>query len=446
MLVACTPVSDTRHVPPAAESTAADASETNNAGAGAGKAEERARLALGPMLGHVSPNTARIWIKAASGGRAAIMIGRRHDLGDGRVVDAPRLDPARDFAATIDIDGLSPATRYFFVVVLDGAPIRSAPYDSFMTAPRVGARGHLRFAFVSCVGSPRRAAEGWRDMSAIAFDMVLQLGDNHYANSTEPRVLRSNYRAHRSSDGFKAISARVPILGIWDDHDFARDNSDGTAPGKQRALATFEEHWPNPAFAGDGVDGIYFRFSRGDVEFFMLDGRYHRSPNRKRDTGDKTMLGGRQLAWLKTALRRSEARIKFIASGTEWQSYGTTDSWKGFRRERDELFRFIDDNGIEGVVLLSGDRHLTAGYHVLDRFVEITTGPLGSRDIRAKRSPERFFLHDQGRYFSIFDIDTRPAEPVVKLEIHRVGEGLVETRSIPWARINPRPPPRRRLN
>ena len=56
MLVACTPVSDTRHVPPAAESTAADASETNNAGAGAGKAEERARLALGPMLGHVSPN------------------------------------------------------------------------------------------------------------------------------------------------------------------------------------------------------------------------------------------------------------------------------------------------------------------------------------------------------------------------------------------------------
>ncbi len=302
-------------------------------------AAPRVGLDLGPMIGHTSSTSARIWIKTSADAGVAVLIGERSDLGDGRIVVGPRIGAGTGFTGITDIDGLSPARRYYYVVLLDGEPTRPPPYASFTTAPPAGQRGTLRFAFSSCVGTPARAAPGWLDLSNVAFDLMLQLGDNHYANSTNPGVVRATYRAHRSLAGFRALTARVATLGIWDDHDFAADNSDGTARGKQRSLATFKEFWPNPAYGQPDDDGIYFKFSRGDIDFFMLDGRYHRSPKGSRDSGRKTMLGAAQLAWLKRELQNSDARIKFIASGTEWQTYGTSDSWRGYRRERNELFR-----------------------------------------------------------------------------------------------------------
>jgi alkaline phosphatase D len=49
--------------------------------------------------------------------------------------------------------------------------------------------------------------------------------------------------------------------------------------------------------------GTYYRFSYGDIEFFMLDDRYYRSPNGAEDDGTKTMLGDKQWQWLKHGLK-----------------------------------------------------------------------------------------------------------------------------------------------
>jgi hypothetical protein len=35
--------------------------------------------------------------------------------------------------------------------------------------------------------------------------------------------------------------AVTPTLAIWDDWDYADNDSDGTAPGKERSLSTFKE-------------------------------------------------------------------------------------------------------------------------------------------------------------------------------------------------------------
>ncbi len=76
------------------------------------------------------------------------------------------------------------------------------------------------------------------------------------------------------------------------------------------------------------------------------------------------MLGRAQLTWLKRELAESDATLKFLVSGGQWTNSGKSDSWQSFTRERNGLFNFIRDNGIEGVVLLSGDRHVTAGYQI----------------------------------------------------------------------------------
>ena len=59
-------------------------------------------------------------------------------------------------------------------------------------------------------------------------------------------------------------------------------------------------------------------------------------------------------------------------------------------RERQDIFDHITSKNIEGVVLLSGDRHFTAGYQVQNRHLEFTSGPLGSGNATLQPNSERF--------------------------------------------------------
>jgi alkaline phosphatase D len=114
-----------------------------------------------------------------------------------------------------------------------------------------------------------------------------------------------------------------------------------------------------------------------------------------------------QLAWLKRELLASKAAIKFLAGGSEWQSNGSDDSWSRFNRERMDLLNFIQDKGIKGVILLSGDRHFTATYQVLGKFVEVTSGPFGSlNSTRSQPTAEAFYFQNSGKLYCVFDVDT----------------------------------------
>jgi alkaline phosphatase D len=281
----------------------------------------------------------------------------------------------------------------------------------------------------------------WRALEDVPVDFVLHLGDNVYAGSTDPAVLRRMYYWHRRLRPHRRVMAVTPMLAIWDDWDYAGGTAygdgDGTAIWKQQSLRTFKELWANPSYGQPSDPGIYFKFSRGDVDFFMLDVRYHRSPNGSEDIGQKTMLGPAQLTWLKRELAGSDATLKFLVSGSQWTGSGTSDSWRSFTRERNGLFDFIRDNGIDGVVLLSGDRHLTAGYQVQQRFVEITSSPFAAENHRPPYPPkEMFMLHDQGNFFVVLDMDTRSEPPRLVVEVHRVGKGMVRRRPLKWEEIN----------
>lgn len=95
-------------------------------------------------------------------------------------------------------------------------------------------------------------------------------------------------------------------------------------------------------------------------------------PNPRRNDPAVSMLGIPQKQWFKNALAASRATWKVWAnaepvmgfrfdpgrinpeagSGFLW-----TDSWDGFPNEREELMRFIRENGIANIVSMSGDRH-----------------------------------------------------------------------------------------
>ena len=394
----------------------------------------------GPMLGHVGSDEMRVWLRATGPCVPAVRIGEREDLSDAQVVAGGSLVSETDFAGTLVVTNLKPATRYFYTVLLDGQPAMLRPHPSFTTAPLPGAKGHLRLAFVSCMGHfGHEAAAAWGDLAARTnFDLLLMLGDNHYGDSTDLHHQRRAYLSHRRPGGFQEIARHTPTYGIWDDHDFAGNDTDGTAKGKDEALRAFKEQWANPAYGQPDDPGVYCKFSWGDIDFFMLDDRYHRSPNHAKDDGSKTQLGAAQLAWLKRELSASKARVKFLASGGEWQNTGHADSWGSFLREREDIFKFIDQNRITGVLLLSGDRHFTAGYQIHGRFIEVTSGPMVSIISATGNLNECFLKQTQGKLYCIYDVDTTGREPVATLEVYRAGHGLVEQRRFSWEEINGR--------
>lgn len=399
-----------------------------------------AYLHAGPMLGHVNDTTANLWAKASNKGKLAFKIGQAADLSDAIVLECSELNETSSFTGQVKVEGLQPSTRYHYTPLLDGTPALLRPYPSFITTQAPNLRTPLRVAFGSCVG--RRAhhsAAAFGEMSARNnFDLLLMLGDNHYGDTTDPDLLRDYYFMTRTVNGFEKLVRNIPTYAIWDDHDYGPNNSDGTTAGKENSLRVFKEWWANPSYGEADNPGCYHHFTRNGIDFFMLDSRYHRTPNKVQEDGTKTMLGTRQLQWLKDGLSNSKAPFKIVACGSEWQTLTQPDCWSSFARERQIIFDHITANNIEGVILLSGDRHFTAGYQIQDRHVEFTSGPLGSGNATLQENPERFTGSDEGKLWAVLDLDPSTSPPSFHYEIWQAGGGLLERRQLSYDELNGR--------
>jgi alkaline phosphatase D len=94
--------------------------------------------------------------------------------------------------------------------------------------------------------------------------------------------------------------------------------------------------------------------------------------------------------------------------------------------------------GIDGVVLLSGDRHFTAGYQIQDRHLEFTSGPLGSGNATLMENPERFTGADEGKLWAVLEFDTAASPPQFNYEIWQAGGGLLERRELSYDEVSGR--------
>lgn len=394
-------------------------------------------LELGPLLGHVSSSNALVWIKASGPARFSVRVGQKMDLSDGTEIKGPRLEADSDFMGQVLLPKLNSSRHYHYCALLDGRPAMLPPYPSFATAPPELSPTRVRIAFVSCVGyNGYDSAATWADLAARTnFDLLLMLGDNVYANSTDATVLGQYFAVQRHLPGYADIARHVPQYAIWDNHDYGPEPADRTARNKDRALQLFRNLWPNPAYGEPDNPGVYHKFTRGGVDFFMLDNRYHRSPDNSPDDGTKTLLGEKQLAWFKRELLASKAPVKVLASGCEWESHGVKNSWSTFKREREEVLKFIQENNITGVLMMSGDRHFTAAYQVMGKFIEVTSGPMGSANSGSRPTPEMFYYSGKGKFYCIFDVNTCDEQPKVTLEIYKASEGLVERRAFTWDEV-----------
>ena len=261
-------------------------------------------------------------------------------------------------------------------------------------------------------------------MHLLTPDAVVLLGDTPYIDSVDLAEVRKRHAAFLAVPDFQKLVAGRSLYAIWDDHDFGRNDTDGNLPGKEKSRQGFIEYHANPSY-GDGKQGIYTKFRRGDVEVFLLDTRFFAATEKSPAAPQKpSLLGKQQWNWLLTGLKESQARFKILACGMVWNKAvrpGKQDQWGTYEHEREALFKFIGDESISGVVLVGGDVHRTrvishltsktAGY----RIPELTTSPIHESIIARANQPHPGLVFDSGTANSFLLLTSSGRGPEAKL-------------------------------
>jgi alkaline phosphatase D len=222
-------------------------------------------------------------------------------------------------------------------------------------------------------------------------------------NITEVKsIFLEHWKYNRNDTYFKEFLRNVSMYSQWDDHEIINDF--GSKWLYWNLFSTGREGYPNIVKEGtdaflyyspldiDNItsndtardrDGhIYRSFNWGkNLDLFIIDARSYRSQNHIADTPDsnKTMLGDKQLEWLKQELINSNATWKVISSDVPisiptgsntsilgrdgWATGNETNNYSyytGFERELTDLLGFIDEQDIKNIVFITTDVHFPA--------------------------------------------------------------------------------------
>ncbi|MEP7126593.1 MAG: hemopexin repeat-containing protein [Byssovorax sp.] len=404
-------------------------------------------LLAGPMLGEVGETFARVWFQARD--ESPLTLTLHHPEGDRPYELTPS---AQEWLCGVfQIDDLAPGQSHEYTLSSENG--ETGRYR-LSTAPAASAR-RLRVAFGSCFFYHDRPAPAFDAAREGRPDVFVMAGDNCYYVQEEwlsaERMMLAQLRNRNHAD-FRRLGESTPVLGIWDDHDFGPDDSDGTFANKAVSLPIFRRLWAQRTYGTDAVTGIFSTVRMGPVELFLLDGRYARIQGRQ-------ILGQAQLAWLFERLEASSAPVKLLVSGSQvLPEAAATLGWECWRRdapgELEQLVTFLSAHDIRGVVLASGDVHLgyllhEAGRHLPGGRVgpelwELTSSPLANdtwTDTIARLGrPDRFIVTEhESENYGIIDVDLDRAGQEIRLVLEDAHGGVLVNQPIAIDQLRVRP-------
>lgn len=335
-----------------------------------GLAKKHGNMLLhGPMVGNVTDTAASFWVRTADEVPVRVRVTPLGPEATGTRTVSANTEAEKDYTAVIEIDGLTANSPYEYEVSAEGESHNRR--GRFRTFPTQGRPAEFTIGFGGGAGYTPPHERMWDTIGSRNLTAFLFLGDNVYIDHpTRPAVQRYCYYRRQSRPEYRRFVANTPIFAIWDDHDFGDDDSWGGPKIDEPAWKipvwrTFRNNWANPYYGGGrSQPGCWFDFSIADVDFFMLDSRYYRMKNQRHgvDVENPSMLGEAQKKWLLDKLRDAKGTFKVIASQVPWSfgakpGIGGMDTWEGYKQEREDIFSFIEQHDIEGVLLISADRH-----------------------------------------------------------------------------------------
>jgi alkaline phosphatase D len=323
----------------------------------------------------------------------------------------------RDYTVKVDVEDLEPGTTYYYRFRAQGV---HSPLGRTRTLS-VGNVDRLRLAVTSCSNYPYGFFNAYGAIGARHdLDAVLHLGDYiyEYANAeygdgtalnrlpvpNKETVALQDYRErhalYKTDPDLQEAHRQHPFITIWDDHETANNAWIGGAENHQvasegdwlmrkaAALKAYFEWMPirepqglNDLLQQQQTPAIYRRFRFGNLaELTMLDTRLigrdeqvaKRTDAAAINNPARQLLGTAQEQWLKSALLRSSVdKVQWRVIGQQimmaqlsldgGKTIANEDQWDGYKPARERLFNHIKQEGINNVVVLSGDIHSTWG-------------------------------------------------------------------------------------
>jgi len=280
------------------------------------------------------------------------------------------------FIAKIKAAPLEPGRHYGYALYINGQPVerpyklefQSQPLWQWRTDPPA-----FSFAFGSCFYVNEKKYDRPNNTYGGQFEIMQSIldkdpdfmvwgGDNVYlreADWNSETGIRHRYTHDRSLPVLQPLLGSVHHYAIWDDHDYGPNDSDAGFWNKNLTEKAFNLFWANPNTNLTGEGGITGTFQWADCQFFLLDDRWFRSPDRY-EGPDKTMFGEAQINWLLDALTTSNAPFKFVVTGGQiLNSAAVYETYATFPEARQKLLERIRERDIPGVIFLTGDRHHT---------------------------------------------------------------------------------------
>lgn len=232
----------------------------------------------------------------------------------------------------------------------------------------------LKIAFGSC-NNQRLENFLWEDIVQQQPTAWIWGGDNTYSDTDNMDTLRRDYQLVLANKGYQKLRQNAKIFATWDDHDYGVNDGGVTFHAKKESQNEFLRFLGVPQTdKRQQQAGIYYtetlQTKGGSVKIFVLDTRYFRTdltkskdPKRRYEPnkyGEGTMLGEKQWTWLTAALQNSTADFNVIMSSIQFLSceHGF-EHWGNMPHEVDKLKKLIHTTKAKGVLILSGDRHIS---------------------------------------------------------------------------------------
>lgn len=302
-------------------------------------------------------------------------------------------------------------------------------------------------------------------------DLYVALGDNIYADlKPEPGLeamasMKVKYDRLAALPGWQRLRKTCPLLATWDDHDYGKNDAGAEYPHKDASQQLFLDFLDvpkdSPRRAQKGVySGTVIGPPGKRVQIILLDLRYFRSKLKRADKPlpgtrtvpylpntdpDATMLGPEQWKWLEGQLKQP-AELRLIGSSIQViADEHPYEKWSNLPLERDRLYKLIRDTAANGVIVLSGDRHLAevsldpkaVGYPLYD----VTSSGLnqGAKGWRAPTEPNRHRVGvmAHGDNFGLVAIDWSAADPTVSLQVRDVDGEIALKETLPLSLLKP---------
>jgi hypothetical protein len=221
-----------------------------------------------------------------------------------------------------------------------------------------------RIAVMSCMNDlPVSRIEMWNSASTANADYYFFIGDVIYGDniiSHGPDKLWSRFVDSRARIPFYSWKHLKPVLGIWDDHDFGKNNAGGDYIHKEKNLETFkaflaQEVSPNQSVLSAGP-GNSFYLKAFKQNFLFLDNRYYRKLTQEQRV---SFLGTEQLSWTDRLMQAARGEPTWVLQGSPF--FGRVEkgetSYQNTAPEEMQIFLSQVKKWNSPCVFIGGDLH-----------------------------------------------------------------------------------------